>query len=186
MSSRWLCWTVMLGLVGGCSFAVQEQADRMVCELPNHPLDLEQLAPADQSTSHTEASDQTTKAPDGDGLKPAGLQVTSQDQPKSKFEERLKYPAELPGAGAPPITIPGPDAPREQREKAIDLRPFYFSACSLADFLTTTNRGRGGEPRRRRHGPLCCEQESFSLIIELHAGSPLAPTPLWRSRLPAV
>ncbi len=120
MSSRWLCWSMMLALLGGCSFAVQEQADRMVCELPNHPLDLEQLAPADQSTRRSEDLDQTANVPAADDLKPAAFQVTSQDQPKPKFEERLKYPAELPGAIAPPVTIPGAETPKEQREKAID------------------------------------------------------------------
>src|SRR5437879_5793806 len=120
MSSRWLCWTMMLALVGGCSFAVQEQVDRMVCELPNHPLDLEQLAPADQSTRQTNIPDQTAKAVAGDGLKPAPFQDSkSQDKPRPDITERFKYPAELPGADAPPIRIPL-DASKEEREKLVD------------------------------------------------------------------
>src|SRR5262245_40362932 len=80
MSSRWLCWTMMLGLMGGCSFAVQEQADRMVCELPNHPLDLEQLPPADQSTQKT---DSPAKLLTGDGLKPAAFEDSqAQEKPR--------------------------------------------------------------------------------------------------------
>jgi cobalt-zinc-cadmium efflux system outer membrane protein len=125
MFSRWLCWTMMLGLVGGCSFAVQQQVDCMACELPNHPLDVEQLAPADQSTRQMNSPNQTAMAVNGNGLSLANLQIPSQDQRKPKlegpkFEERLKYPADLPGANAPPIIIPGPGAPKEQREKAID------------------------------------------------------------------
>ena len=110
----------MLGLVGGCSFAVQEQADRLVCELPNHPLDLEQLPPADQSAANPAALGQTTKPIPSDDLKPAVLEDPQvQENPRADITERFKYPAELPGADAPPIRIPL-DLSKEEREKLID------------------------------------------------------------------
>jgi len=120
MSSRWLCWATMLVLVGGCSFAVREQADRMVCELPNHPLDLEQLPPADQSTASMDTSRQIQKRSSADGLKLAVFEdPQAQDKPQIDITERFKYPAELPGADAPPIRIPL-DLSKEEREKLID------------------------------------------------------------------
>jgi cobalt-zinc-cadmium efflux system outer membrane protein len=111
---------MMLGLLGGCSFAVQEQADRMVCELPNHPLDLDQLPPADQSAANMDVPGETRKPSPSPGLKPAVFEnPQAQDKPRLDITERFKYPAELPGADAPPIRIPL-DLSKEEREKLID------------------------------------------------------------------
>jgi cobalt-zinc-cadmium efflux system outer membrane protein len=128
MSRRWLSWIVALGVLSGCSYAVQEQVDRMVCELPNHPLDVEHLSPPDQSTRQAGVPNSDVVNASLGGLKRVGYEEFSQDQSKQPRRDRFEYPAELPGAKAPPITIPGPDAPKEEREKAIDniyplLRP---------------------------------------------------------------
>jgi cobalt-zinc-cadmium efflux system outer membrane protein len=117
-----------LGVLSGCSYAVQEQVDRMVCELPSHPLDVEHLSPPDQSTRQTDVPNSDITSTSLGGLRRAGYEEFSQDQPKQPKRDRFEYPAELPGAKAPPIIIPGLDAPREEREKAIDnlypqLRP---------------------------------------------------------------
>src|SRR5262245_10472931 len=120
MSRPWLSWIMALGVLSGCSYAVQEQVDRMVCELPNHPLDVEHLPPPDQSTGQTEVPNSGVVSNSLSGLKRAGYEELTQDQSKQTRPDRFEYPAELPGAKAPPITSPGLDAPKEEREKAID------------------------------------------------------------------
>src|SRR5437016_2812957 len=121
MSRRWLTWTISLSLAAGCSYAVQEQVDRMVCELPTHPLDVKHLPPPDQSTRlpSTTKPDHVASALT-DGVKRVGYEELAQDQTPQPKRDRFEYPAELPGANAPPITIPGLDASKEEREKAID------------------------------------------------------------------
>ena len=121
MSWRWLKWAIAFSLLAGCSYAVQENVDRMVCELPTHPLDVEHLPPPDQSTRlpSTTKPDHVASA-STDGVKRVGYEELAQDQTPQPKRDRFEYPAELPGANAPPITIPGLDAPKEEREKAID------------------------------------------------------------------
>jgi cobalt-zinc-cadmium efflux system outer membrane protein len=106
--------------MGGCSYAVREQVDKMVCELPSHPLDLEHLPPPDQSTRNLNKAEPRTIDSSSNSVKPASYQEQPKDQAKQAPPDRFKYPPELPGADAPPIAIPGADAPKQEREKAID------------------------------------------------------------------
>lgn len=107
--------------MGGCSYAVREQVDQMVCDLPDHPLDLEHLAPADQTTRLLDGTDPASHGgASPSSMESAGFQESAKNQPQQPPPDRFQYPHELPGADAPPITIPGADAPKQEREKAID------------------------------------------------------------------
>jgi cobalt-zinc-cadmium efflux system outer membrane protein len=135
MASRWLAITLGTLVLGGCSYAVRENADALVCDLPNHPFDLDKLLPADQSTRSQDKSSQAGSMESPPPTIQRAVFQADQKEDKAKeekdklkedkFLQRFRYPSELPGSDAPPLRIPGPDAPKEERKKAIDkLYPY--------------------------------------------------------------
>jgi cobalt-zinc-cadmium efflux system outer membrane protein len=125
MSSRWLILTLGTLIAGGCSYAVRENADALVCDLPNHPFDLDRLPPTDQSTQSQNALPQSDRGEaESDAVKPVVFQAVQEKdkekQGEEKFLRRFRIPPELPGSDAPPIRVPGANARKEERTKAIE------------------------------------------------------------------
>src|SRR5438445_12198609 len=107
MSSRWLILTLGTLIAGGCSYAVRENADALVCDLATRPFDLDRLPPTDQSTQSQNAFLQTDMAEAESGaVKPviyqAGQEKDKARQGEEKFLQRFRIPPELPGSDAPP------------------------------------------------------------------------------------
>jgi outer membrane protein, heavy metal efflux system len=96
MSPRAASLAVVFLAFAGCTYGVRSEVDRAVCDAAAQPLDLEPVLPAPPPPE---------PAPpiQGKGL-----------------AERLRIPPELPGARTPPIQLPPPDAPRAEREAAIN------------------------------------------------------------------
>jgi cobalt-zinc-cadmium efflux system outer membrane protein len=110
-------------LFGGCCYPVREEADGLVCELAAHPLDLQPGFAADRPPAtmppaedvHSPAypgkllaglpaSGQIDASVSQAGREPAELEP-GRPGPGTSFLERLKIPAELPGASAPAIPV---------------------------------------------------------------------------------
>jgi cobalt-zinc-cadmium efflux system outer membrane protein len=113
LPSKWFAWTLGLLFISGCCYPVREQADRALAELTTYPLDLSPMPPADQSTQRGPSA-----APSTTESQPSPAESHA-SKAGSKLAERLKIPPELPGATAPPIALPGPQAPRSEKEAAI-------------------------------------------------------------------
>jgi cobalt-zinc-cadmium efflux system outer membrane protein len=127
-SSNWLAFALAL-LLGGCCYPVRDQADRTVCELAGHPLDLEPGFAADRPPAAMPPAQETQAAPQSDplpadlaalgpidaGVRPAAAQApadrTEVSNPRLEFLKRLQLPAGLPGGSAAPL----PDLPPSSR-----------------------------------------------------------------------
>jgi cobalt-zinc-cadmium efflux system outer membrane protein len=114
MFPRRLAWLGLAIALGGCCFPVREQVDRVVCDLATHPIDPAPLA----STGSAYASF-------AEEVKPAAFEIElvnpaeEPGPPPRTLKERLKIPAELPGAQAPPLQLPPLDpANPKLREEA--------------------------------------------------------------------
>ena len=70
MSPNRSLWRLGLLLLAGCCCPVREQADRAICEMAAHPLDVAPLATPDQSAPGT--------APYDSRVKPTSYQETSE------------------------------------------------------------------------------------------------------------
>lgn len=101
--SRTLVWAIGLSMASGC-LTPQPAIDWTLQPLTSIPLD-----------ATTPVSSQALPA--------AGLAPPTQPELPSKFEDRLKIPAELPGADARPIPIPADPTKRQERAEAV--RRFY-------------------------------------------------------------
>ncbi len=112
-SPRWWPWAGLL-LLGGCLSPVREHVDQVVCNTAAQPVDVQPLPPADAAPLSTAPDKSGTRGLDP-SVQPAGFQEpgTATEVPRRlTLSERLKIPAGLPGAHAPPI----PALPRYNRE----------------------------------------------------------------------
>jgi cobalt-zinc-cadmium efflux system outer membrane protein len=123
---------LVLGLLlGGCTWPVRENTDKLVQDLANHPFDVAPVEPAESKprTEETAAPATRTAAagPQEDPIAPPTLDIQTvaylqadrtPDRPGGglpKFD--LKIPSDLPGSEAPRITFE--NMTREQRERTI-------------------------------------------------------------------
>lgn len=133
--SRWICCGLGIALVPGCLHPVRQNVDHVVCDLAARPMDLSpasreapakpQTAPAKEETpSKSPGVTQLPAKEQDEGLRLASFQLPQpagiQDKPARPLAERLKIPPELPGADAPPVRLPPPTAPRQEKEAAIE------------------------------------------------------------------
>lgn len=125
MSPKQSLWPLGLLLLAGCCCPVREQADRAVCEMAAHPLDVAPLLPPDQAVPIPNPYDERVKPAGYQNADPKSKDVdhppSDPSKPPSRLSERLKIPPELPGASARPIQLPplDPTKPTE-REQAIN------------------------------------------------------------------
>src|SRR4051794_24152184 len=134
-------WTWAVGLLcfAGCLHPVAEQTDASVSQLASRPIDVEAI-PAPERTCRAPAqTDPILKLvvhrPKTDAAiiasqRPGAPQQSEQPTPPSSRPppRRLEVPPELPGAGAPRVTLPPTTAPARERESALNklfpsLRP---------------------------------------------------------------
>jgi cobalt-zinc-cadmium efflux system outer membrane protein len=120
--ARLLPLTALL-LLGGCTYHVREQVDRVPCDLALHPYD---VAPPGQAEPPRPASDADKVAPDGasDAQTTALLQAPEPEKPGAKPDKpirRLEVPGIIPGSETPPIKLP--EDPKERQRVLQKLYP---------------------------------------------------------------
>jgi cobalt-zinc-cadmium efflux system outer membrane protein len=148
MTNKILPWTLGLLLVHGCSYAVREQTDQLVCDLAAQPRDVEPARPMDQTpppmpsakAKNNDLSESVTQAShvgpasahENRTVKP--VVFVEQDKTKPLPEQTLDIPSNLPGANAPAIDWPDTKEEKERYLKKLypplpDLPPDYKPAA---------------------------------------------------------
>jgi cobalt-zinc-cadmium efflux system outer membrane protein len=120
--ARLLPLTALL-LLGGCTYHIREQVDRVPCDLALHAYD---VAPPGQVEPPRLASDADKVAPAtaSDAQTTALLQAPEPEKPGAKPEKpirRLEVPGIIPGSETPPIKLP--EDPKERQRVLQKLYP---------------------------------------------------------------
>lgn len=132
-------WLMAALLLGGCCFAVRDEADRTVCNLAAQPLDVTMPAVDENLPKPVKegAADQQTRfiappqlpaaqpEPGTDSIRQAAAQKPTTTEPRKPTTlpnklGNLNIPPELPGANAPPIRLPPRTAPEKDIDAAIN------------------------------------------------------------------
>jgi cobalt-zinc-cadmium efflux system outer membrane protein len=142
MARTKLPWSLGLLLLAGCLHPVREEADRMVCDLGAHTMDVEpaspptpagKLPPADKGPSGVRPKDTTP---------PGGLEQLPVPQPTQRLP--LQVPPEIPGAGARLPDLPlYREETKAQRDKIIDG---YYPVLPVLGPNPQPVPGRTGQP----------------------------------------
>jgi cobalt-zinc-cadmium efflux system outer membrane protein len=118
--SRWPAVALTLLLAAGCHFPVQDEIDRVVCDLAARPRDLS--APGVSTLAVPLPSPQPLSPTGGEGSASSAACgfASSVLQEERKEPTHLKIPTELlPGGPVPPLRLPSVRE-KEKRDKAID------------------------------------------------------------------
>src|SRR5262245_52345213 len=110
-----VCCLTALGLTG-CLHPVAEQTDHAVCTIAARPFDVHPLLEGASTYSMPLTEEKAGQANAPDEKRAA----REEDEKKGGLGQRLRVPAELPGAGAPRTQLPPSTAPAREREAAID------------------------------------------------------------------
>lgn len=128
MVSRRLWWPLGLVLLGGCCGPLPDHTAAVVDRLAARVRDIEPPPPAEPSPAGPSAPSESrprlsleVDAGKEDSSQPAGAGQIDKTLPAAPARQPLRVPPELPGANAPPITLPEGES---EKERALnDLYP---------------------------------------------------------------
>ena len=114
-----ICWLTAVGLTG-CLHPVAEQTDRLVSNVASRQFDLHSALEVDPAITRGEPGKDNVSGVEKDTKQPKDAKAEKVDDKRGGPAQRLRVPADMPGAGSPRAQLPPTNAPAGERETAID------------------------------------------------------------------